>query len=284
MAPLRAFVLLVSILFFFFVAAPVQALLARRRSSLAALIPKTFCRWLLAVLRVSLEVEGGLPARGPVLYAVNHVSWIDILVLGSLTPFCFLAKREVATWPILSTFAEVQGTVFVDRSRRRGIPPANRQMAARMAEGRAVLLFPEGTTFDGVTLGRFHSSHFAAARDLLRQSSVDASVTVQPVALAYSAGHAAWIGDDSLLPHLWRVLRRGPMRCLVAFGAPIAYGLETDRKAVAGAVRQSIVALLDDARARRPAFDGATLGSSAAPAGEQTVFSGIERAAAPRVI
>ena len=254
MAVFRVFLLVAALVFFFVVVAPLQGMLARRVPALAGRFAVAFCRTLLRILRVTIDIAGMPVVDGPVLIAVNHVSWIDILALGSITPFCFLAKREVASWPILSAFAKVQGTVFVDRSRRRGIPPANRQMADRMLEGRAVLLFPEGTTYDGAGPGRFYSSHFAAARDLLRGSPTHDEVAVQPVALAYSSATAAWIGDDALIPHLWRILRGKPLRCFVSFAPVIAYRRDTDRKAVAGLSRAAIIAMLAAARADGPTY------------------------------
>ena len=242
---LRFICLVAALLVFFVVVAPLQGLLVRRRVPLADQIPLLFCRTLLRILRVRVVLAGRPPVPGPQLLAVNHVSWIDVLVMGSLTPFCFLAKQEVASWPILSSFARVQGTVFIDRRRRRGIPPANRAMAVRMGEGRAVLLFPEGTTYDGTTLGPFYTSHFAAARDFLRLFEEHQIVSVQPVALSYSQGFAAWIGDDALLPHLWRVLRREPLTCSVAFADPLPYGGDSDRKVVARLARSAIADLLD---------------------------------------
>jgi 1-acyl-sn-glycerol-3-phosphate acyltransferase len=254
MAPVRAFLLVVALVFFFVVGAPLQMVLARRSPTLASRLAIAFCRTLLRILRVRVEIAGLPEAQGPVLLAVNHISWIDVLALGSIMPFCFLAKSEVASWPLLSAFARVQGTVFVDRSRRRGIPPANRLMADRMAEGRVVLLFPEGTTYDGEHPGPFFSSHFAAARDLLRRGGGHEAVAVQPVALAYSSAVAAWIGDASLLPHLWRVLRGAPLRCLISFGPAFAYGHDADRKVVARRTRTAIVAMLAAVRAERPLY------------------------------
>ncbi len=241
---LRAFLIVVVLVFFFVVATPMQWLLARLESTRADAIPLLFCRTFLRILRVSVELSGDRFARGPLLLVVNHVSWIDILVLGSLTPFCFLAKREIAAWPLISSLARMQGTVFIDRGRRRGIPPANEQMAHRMREGRIVLLFPEGTTLGDVTPGPFHSSHFAAARDLLRLDAAQQTVLVQPTALAYSSVLAAWIGEEALVPHIWRVLRGKPLKCHVAFCAPIPFTRDSDRKAVARSSREVIIAAL----------------------------------------
>ena len=250
MAATRATLIFAALLAFFLVGVPLQWLVARRSPDGAAAIPRLFCRTLLALTKVRVTTTGTLVRGRPVLCVANHVSWIDILALGSLEPFCFLAKRDVSAWPIVSAFAEVQGTVFVDRARRRSIVPANAALAARLLEGRTALLFPEGTTVGGPEPGPFLSSHLAAARDLLAKDSTRDFVAIQPIALTYSSPVAAWIGDDALLPHLWRVLRGPPITCAVALGAPIPYAPGTDRKQVARSARDAVVVLIEAYRRR----------------------------------
>lgn len=243
MAALRALAILLALCAFFFVAAPAQIVLARRAPGAAHTIPLFFCRSLLRLLRVRLVIEGAPMAQASLL-AANHVSWIDILCLGSIAPFCFLAKVEVSRWPLLSAFARVQGTVFVDRKRRRSIIPANAAMADRLAAGRSVLIFPEGTTRPPPEPAPFKSSHFAAAREMLRRGGTTGQVEVQPVAIGYSSDMAAWVDDAALLPHIWQVLREPPLTCRIDFGAPVPFEIDTDRKRVAQAARECVVALL----------------------------------------
>ncbi len=219
-------------------------LLARVRPTSAHRMTRRLCRSLLRLAGIQVEVEGTWSSARPMMLAANHVSWIDILALAALAPFCFLAKREVSRWPLVSSFAALQGTVFVDRLRRRSILTANRDMAARMLEGRMMLLFPEGTTSAGPCPGPFRSSHFAAARDLLAIEPSRDAVAVQPVAIAYSRADAAWVGDDALVPHLWRILGQPPLVCRIRFGAPLAYGAGSDRKVVARQAREAVAALL----------------------------------------
>lgn len=245
MAAIRALLILVAILAFFVVGAPLQWIVATWLPRRIGMIPRLFCRTLLALTKVRLATRGGPATGGPVLALANHVSWIDVLALGALEPFCFLAKSDVAAWPIASAFARVQGTVFVDRRRRRSIVPANAALAARMLEGRRALVFPEGTTFAGPQPGPFKSSHLAAARDLLAHTPEYGSVAVQPIAISYSSAGAAWIGDDALLPHLWRILRGPPLTCALAFGSPIAYAASADRKAIARAARTAVAAMIE---------------------------------------
>lgn len=244
MAAIRAGLVLLGILGFFAIGLPLQWLTARIAPAATARIPLAFCRTLLRFVGVRLQVEGRPAAGAPLLLAANHVSWIDIPALGAVAPFCFLAKRELGSWPLLASFARIQGTVFVDRKRRRTIPPANRTMAARMAAGRPVLLFPEGTTSAGPHPGQFRSSHFAAARDLLALPGAPDHVLIQPVAVSYSAPLAAWIGDDDLLRHLWRVLRAPPLRCRITFGLPVCFRGGDDRKAAARQAEAAVAGLL----------------------------------------
>ena len=113
-----------------------------------------------------------------------------------------------------------------------------------MLAGRPVLLFPEGTTGDGSALRKFHSSHFAAVRDLLAMASGIETVCVQPVAIRYSSPAAAWIGDATLLPHLWSLLKGEQIRCDLAFGKPLAYARGENRKAIAGEAASAIAGML----------------------------------------
>ena len=260
MAAIRFLLIVATLIGFFIVGLPLWPVL-RARPAMAHRMTSLLCRLLLRLAKVSVQVEGTWSAARPMMLAANHVSWIDILALAASAPFCFLAKREVSRWPLVSGFAAMQGTVFVDRLRRRSIPGANRDMAARMLEGRMVLLFPEGTTLAGPCPGPFRSSHFAAARDLLAAEPSKTAVMVQPVALGYSRADAAWVGDEALVPHVWRVLRQPPLTCRVSFGAPIAYAPGSDRKAVAREARNAVAALL-----ARGALAPAVMGVAAVPA------------------
>jgi 1-acyl-sn-glycerol-3-phosphate acyltransferase len=243
MAYLRA-VLIVLTLLLFLSLAPLQWLALRRRWPLRLWLPVALGRTLAALLRLDVVANRAAPPQGPRLIVANHISWLDIVVLCSVEPVCFLAKREVEAWPVVSTFARLQETVFFDRQRRRTIPGANAAMAQRMLAGRPMLLFPEGTTADGSALRKFHSSHFAAARDLLAMASGIETVCVQPVALHYSSPAAAWLGDATLLPHLWSLLKGEPIRCDLVFGKPLAYARGDDRKAIAGEAASAIAGML----------------------------------------
>ncbi len=236
-AALRAVLISIAVLLTALVVVPLSRIAPR----LSTTILQRACRALLALLGVRVCVEG---APGTGLLIANHVSWLDAILVLSAQPACFLAKSEIATWPLVAALAASQGTIFVDRGRRRGIPAVNDAMADRLANGGTVLLFPEGTTHDGRRRGRFHTSHLACIRSLFARSPGTRRAEIQPVALAYSDPVAAWIGDDRLLPHLWRVLRRPGITCELRYGTPITVERGYDRKALGRVLLGEVEALL----------------------------------------
>ena len=203
-----------------------------------------FCRLACRALGIIVESEGPPPADSPCLLVSNHVSWTDVLALGSVRPMVFLARHDLAGWPLLGPLARVHGTLFVERGRRRQIPEVNRQIAAEMSRGSIAVLFPEATTGDGTRLRKFHSPHFEAPRSLLGNSAGTPTVLIAPVALAYTrrgglplgrTGRAAvaWYGDTEFAPHLLDLVRDGRVTCRIKFLKPIPVEQSANRKALA---------------------------------------------------
>lgn len=139
-------------------------------------IARHWFRNLQRVMGVRVHVSGA-PAPGPVLIAANHISWMDIVVLGSHIGTCFVSKSEVATWPVLGWLARQGGTLFVHRGRHDSAERIAHDMTARLARAERLLFFPEGTTSDGSRVLRF--------RNRLFQAALAADAPVQPVALRY---------------------------------------------------------------------------------------------------
>src|SRR5581483_7112528 len=108
-----------------------------------------YCRMLCRLLRIRVRVAGAPPLHRPTLVLCNHVSWLDIVVISAICPVAFVAKREVASWPLVGVTARLMGTVFVDRARRHATPAVNAAIARRLREGDPVVLFAEGTSSDG---------------------------------------------------------------------------------------------------------------------------------------
>ena len=224
---------------------------------------------LLMGVRVTLT---GAPAGArPLLLLANHTSWLDIPVLASVAPVSFIAKKEVANWPIVGFLAKAQRSVFIDRQRRHATGAHADEVAGRLSKGDIMVLFAEGTSSDGNNVLPFRSALVGAAQ---RAIEVGGTATVQPVAITYlrmlglplGRQHrplVAWYGGADLLPHLRRVLSEGGIDVHVVFGAARPLTAGDDRKAVTNEAGQLVRRLVSAINAGRPpaeilaAHDGA---------------------------
>ena len=215
-------------------------------------------RWsgrLLRILAVDAHVEGEFGGHGGnVLVVANHISWLDIFVLNAVHPVRFVAKSELAKWPVVSQMIRGAGTVFIERERRRDTHRVNHQMARLLAGGDVVAIFPEGTTTDGTDVLPFKSS--------LLQPIVEAEGHVQPVAIRYRTPDGAislapaYVGDTSFAESFWMVC--GERRITVHLHAqPALHARSGHRRELARAAEASIrTALAGPARATAPGIDG----------------------------
>lgn len=128
---------------------PFQIVAVWARLPAARRIPMLYHRCLARAIGLKVTVKGEPSCRRPLLIVSNHISWLDIVVLSSRVPVTFVAKSEVAGWPVLGRLARLQHTVFVDRERKLKSRMAAEEMARRMLAGHAVVLFAEGTSSDG---------------------------------------------------------------------------------------------------------------------------------------
>src|SRR3954468_8238610 len=202
-------------------------------------LPVVYHRIVCVILGIRVRVHGQRSTETPTLYVCNHVSYLDIELLGGLVPGSFVAKAEVATWPFFSTLAKAQGTIFIER--RSGKTSASRnEMMRRLNTGDNLMLFPEGTSSDGTRVLPFRTALFGVAQ--LRRD--DKAIVVQPVAIAYTRLDGiplgrywrplfAWFGDLDLVPHLWQMVCLGDTEAVVTFFPPIDIDQLGDRKKLA---------------------------------------------------
>lgn len=205
-------------------------------------MPVWFHRYVLAVLGVRVERHGRPDPQRPMLIVSNHLSWLDILVISALMPVSFIAKSEVAGWPVFGTLARLQRSIFVERARRGKTAEVNAAIAARLADGDAMLLFAEGTTSDGMRVLPFRSALIGAAQ--AATSGESAPTAIQTLDIAYPriaglpSGRAdlpaiAWYGDMDLLPHLADLLALPGITAQVTFGSVWQVAPGADRKLLA---------------------------------------------------
>ena len=180
---------------------------------------QVWSRELLAHAGIALEIRGTPLAAGPALLVANHLSWLDISVMHAARHCRFISKSDVERWPVIGRLATAVGTLYIERSTRRDAMRIVRLMQEALARREVLGVFPEGTTADGTELLPFHAN--------LLQAAVLADAPVQPVGLRFvdratgrPSADALYVGDDTLLASLWRVLRAEPMVAVVHYGQP----------------------------------------------------------------
>lgn len=212
---------------------PLSALERRTAVPLALSFWAVICR----LLGFQVVARGRMCMETPVLYVCNHASYLDIFVLGSLVPGFFVAKAEVAGWPVLGFLARIARTVFIERKGSRSAEQRD-ELGVRLDMGESLILFPEGTSNDGNRVLPFKSALFSIADRNAGQ------LIVQPVSIAYTRLDGlpmgrflrpfyAWYGDMTLAPHLWAAVGLGRVRVEVEFHAPSTIAEAGTRKHLA---------------------------------------------------
>lgn len=227
-----------------------------RARPLAAWWKRGFAR----VLGLRVHVEGE-PAARPVFLVANHISWLDIVAVGSRLPVAFVSKAEVRNWPLVGWMVRHGGTLFLERGANQATQISD-VIGRRLEEGGAVMVFAEGTTSAGGSVRPFFPRLFAPVAGTGR--------CIQPVAIRYRAEGpvhptAPFIDDDPMPAHLWRVLGEKRIDVELHFLEPLSAAEGEDRKALAGRTRSEICRALGlPEELARPAADGdlSALGTS----------------------
>lgn len=257
-SPARACVRLLVYFALTFALAPAQLLALLVGSRLRERIPLFYHGLCCRIFGLEVQVRGQMATARPLLFASNHTSYLDIMVVAALIPGSFVAKREVADWPLYGTLAKLQRTVFVVRDRRHAAQQRD-EMTQRLIAGDALILFPEGTSNDGNRVLPFKSSLFAAAHRGINGRTL----TVQPVSVAYVALDGlplgrflrpfyAWYGDMELAPHLWNVAGLGNATAVVEFHPPAPPEAFASRKTLADYCYRQVAAGVARALGGRP--------------------------------
>lgn len=199
--------------------------------------------WLSRIIRIlggNVQVTG-TPATSSTLLVANHISWLDIPLLGGISSVRFLSKDEVRRWPVVGWLATKAGTLFIERGKKGGAQAAVATIRSALEDGAVAVVFPEGTTSDGKQLLPFHARMFA---------SVDETdLTIQPVAIRYldRAGKpsetAPYIDDMSLWDNLMGLLGGQDLRIEVNYLPPVSAN-SGSRRELAKHCEQAISAVM----------------------------------------
>ena len=240
-----------------FVFIPAQFLWSRLGLPGWNLIPRLFHKLGATFLGLRIKVLGQPVRDRAVLFVSNHISWTDIIAIGSVTDVTFVAKREIEKWFFVGFMASLQRTLYVDRTRRHDAKRTTREMAQRMAAGGAVLLFAEGQSDVGTHVLPFRTALVGAAQHAMMEAGARV-VMIQPLTVAYTrlqglpVGRTdrnliAWIKGKSVGENIREILTGGVKEVTLAFGQPRPLTADTDRKQLTKQaeveVRRMLVAL-----------------------------------------
>jgi lyso-ornithine lipid O-acyltransferase len=252
------------VLFFVFIYLPVlivviptQWLIVRLNLPVWHAVPRFFHRVGCVFLGLKVRVIGE-PATGrPTLLVSNHISWTDIIAIGSVADLTFVAKSEVKDWFFVGFMADLQRTIYVDRKRRSDAGRTSREIGARMAENGAVLLFAEGQSDIGTHVLPFRTALVGAAQHAMIEAGAK-DVAIQPVTIAYTSMQGlpvsrnersliAWIKSKTVKQNIREILTGNVKSVTIAFGRPLPLSQSDDRKRVTrlaeNEVRRMLVAL-----------------------------------------
>ncbi|NVN87912.1 MAG: 1-acyl-sn-glycerol-3-phosphate acyltransferase [Rhodopseudomonas sp.] len=241
---IRLTLLIAALLILTLVLLPLQLICMAFDLRLQRTIPHLYHRALCLLIGVRIRQVGERRGNGPVLILSNHVSWLDICVISALTPVVFIAKSEVARWPVFGWLSKLQRTIFIDRQARHRTGAATKEIGDRLLDGDAVVLFAEGTSSDGTRVLPFRSALIGAVHHALGASTQHTAIAVQPMSVAYTGyrglpigrefrERVAWYGDADLMPHLLGILSAGAIDVTISWGDAVATEMSADRKQIA---------------------------------------------------
>jgi 1-acyl-sn-glycerol-3-phosphate acyltransferase len=254
---------------------PIQALLLMLPGDINKAFSQIYWAGLCHILGLQVRVIGAVAERTadgrPVVFVSNHSSWLDVLVLGGRLKACFIAKDQVAGWPVIGTIARLGRTVYVRRSRA-STGRERDDMGARLSGGDNLILFPEGTTSDGSRVLPFRSAFLSVAE--LKVTPDAQTPIVQPISVVYdrlaglpmgrsSRPLFAWYGDMDIGSHFWRLAQHQGLRASVLLHQPIDPAAYASRKDLSRAMWDIVADGASTLRQNRPATPISTAQGSA---------------------
>ena len=214
--------------------APIQYILVKIKLRSRMYIPIIFHKILLKILGIEVKLIGQKASIRPLILAGNHTSYIDIIILGSIMPICFIAKQEIKSWFLFGFLAKLQNTIFIKRKNLRtleNIKNINKDLGSESA----IVLFPEGTTNSGKKVLNFKSSLF----NLFESNN---TLRLQNFSLCYTHVNdmpidnrirpkISWYGDMNIIAHLSNFLKLSSVNATVVLH-PVMSLKGLDRKTI----------------------------------------------------
>jgi 1-acyl-sn-glycerol-3-phosphate acyltransferase len=201
---------------------------------------RNWAKTIVTILGIKIQTNDIVPAT-PFFLVSNHLSYLDIVVLASRIDCVFIAKREVASWPVFGLLSRSMNTIFIDRARAADIPRVNALIVETLQSGQNIVVFPEGTSTMGAEILPFRPSLLEpAARGNFPVAYASIHYRTPPDATP-AALSVCWWGTMTLVPHLWGVF------CLSSIEATLTFGRETlqgnDRKELARRLHEAVTTI-----------------------------------------
>ncbi len=217
---------------------PTQACIVRWLPDTSPRIPRVFHKVFCSAIGLKPRIVGTPVKDSATLFVANHISWLDIPLIGSQVLGSFVARSDLAGWGMFGTLSNLQRTIYIQREKRSSAAQQSDEIADRLNAGQNVILFPEGTSSPGLRVLPFRSSLFSVAE------RAGADTLIQPVSIGYThindmpitraaRPKVAWIGDMDLLPHVWEAIGLGTIRATIMFHPAVRRGDMANRKDLA---------------------------------------------------
>lgn len=208
------------------------------------LAPRVYHKLLCKVIGIEIEVRGEMSKQTPTLFVSNHLSYLDIPVLGSLIKGSFVSKGEVRNWPVIGFLATLQNTIFIKKQKRSEAGKQANIMVTRLHEGDSLIVFPEGTSWYGTRVVPFKTSLFSVAQQKVKYNEEEHFLKVQPISVHFAElngepttyndrQYYSWVGDEEMFPHLPRFFSFGKKKMIVEFHPMVSMDEFANRKEMA---------------------------------------------------
>ena len=248
MSILRLVSILIFLLLVIIISIPIQIFFNMIGFKLKKLYPQYFYRLIKLVIGININFDKTKinKANLGVLYIANHVSWFDIICLGTLLKARFIAKKEVSEMGIFGFLAKLSNTFFIDNSNKSKIIEYNNFIQKKLRNGENFIIFPEGTTSDGNGILDFKSSMLECAFDKNNQ------INIQPISICYTkinnvpmgiylGRNIAWVGDTPMIVAMVNFLRSGRITVDIIFHDLMSINNFRNRKELASYCEKQIL-------------------------------------------
>ena len=248
MSIIRLIYTLLLLSFFIIISIPIQILLnifAYKFKNIYAIYFYQIIK-LITGLKITYDKKNHNRKKKGILYVANHVSWFDIICLGTLLNARFIAKKEVSKMGIFGFLAKLSNTFFIDNSDKNMIYQYNNFIREKLIKGESLILFPEGTTSDGNGIRKFKSSLFECL------NSSESQINVQPISICYvsknnipmgiySRRFIAWVGETSMVGSMKEFLMSGSITVHLIFHPKVSKNLFNNRKDISSFCEEQIL-------------------------------------------